>query len=256
MKLTFLGTGTSTGVPMIGCHCRTCSSLDPVDHRLRASVLIEREGSPALLIDAGPDLRTQLLYWKSPALAAVLITHIHYDHVGGLDDLRPYCYCRPDGRFPLFCRADVAKNLMHNIPYAFASDKYPGAPAFDLHIIEPGNPFIVSGFGVLPIEVVHGKLPILGYRIGDLAYITDASYISPNSLALLQGVKILVINALRPKPHAAHFSLKQALEVVAQVKPERAYLTHISHDMPPAAEVEPTLPSGVFLAHDNLKIEI
>lgn len=260
MKLTFLGTGTSTGVPMIGCRCRTCSSSDPADHRLRSSVLVEKPGAPALLIDAGPDLRQQLLATGSPDLCGALITHIHYDHVGGIDDLRPYCHRAPDGLFPVYCQADVAKGLRNNLPYAFASDHYPGAPSFDLRIVEPGVPFTVdaaeSDYNVTPIEVMHYKLPILGYRIGKLAYITDASFLPERSIELLKGVEVLVINALRPQPHPAHLSLSEALEVIERIKPARAYLTHASHDMPPAAEVEPQLPEGVFLARDNLTIEI
>lgn len=262
MELVFLGTGTSTGVPMVGCHCPTCTSTDSADRRLRASVLVRRTAtSPALLVDAGPDLRQQLLAQNSPALAAALITHIHYDHVGGIDDLRPYCYGCPDGRFPVYCREDTAKGLRHNIPYAFAADHYPGAPGFDLNIVGHGQSFAVPTAGeepleVMPLEVVHGKLPILGYRFGPLAYITDASVVPDATIELLKGVEVLVVNALRPKPHPAHMSLAQALEVVEKVGPRRAYLTHESHDMPPAAQVEPTLPPGVFLARDGMTVKV
>lgn len=262
MELVFLGTGTSTGVPMVGCHCRTCTSTDCADHRLRASVLVRHNSdSPALLIDAGPDLRQQLLGQNSPDLAAALVTHIHYDHVGGIDDLRPYCYRCQEGRFPVFCRKDVANGLRHNIPYAFAADHYPGAPGFDLNIIEPGHPFEVAlddcnTIEIIPLEVMHGSLPILGYRIGDLAYITDASIVPQPTIGMLKGVKVLVVNALRLKPHPAHMSLEQALEVIAQISPQKAYLTHASHDMPPAALVEPTLPDGVFLARDGMTVRV
>ncbi len=262
MQLTFLGTGTSTGVPMLGCRCRTCSSTDPADHRLRASVLVrgDAQDMPSLLIDAGPDLRQQLLVHGTPALAAVLLTHIHYDHVGGIDDLRPYCYASPHGRFPAFCRSDVAAGLRHNFPYAFAKEPYPGAPSYDIHCIESGESFTIQAgsghYTVTPLEVMHGKMPILGYRIGPLAYITDASFIPDSTFGLLDGVDTLVINALRPQPHPAHFSLGQALEAISRIHPARAYLTHASHDMLPASEIEATLPANVFLARDNSVVSI
>lgn len=262
MQLTFLGTGTSTGVPALGCRCRTCTSTDAADRRLRSSVLLRigQKDTPALLIDAGPDLRAQLLGAGSPPLGALLVSHIHYDHVGGMDDLRPYCRCFPGGRFPVYCRADVAAGLRHNLPYAFEAERYPGAPGFDLHIVSQGRPFSVNlgpeSIEVMPVEVMHGSLPILGYRIGNLAYLTDVSAVNDASLDLLAGVDTLVVNALRPQPHPSHFSLEQALEFIAKVAPRRAYLTHISHDMPPAAVVQPRLPQGVFLARDGMVIDV
>lgn len=262
MELIFLGTGTSTGVPMIGCRCATCTSTDPCDQRLRCSVIVRPDdGAPGILIDAGPDLRRQLLDHQTPDLAALLVTHIHYDHVGGIDDLRPYCYKAPDGKFPVYCRADVGAGLKRAVPYAFAEDHYPGAPAFHLHTVDDDTPFEIPVAGhnpvkVVPLPVLHAKLPILGYRIGPLAYITDCSHIGDETLARLKDVDTLVINALRPQPHPAHLSLDESLAVIARVAPRQAFLTHMSHDMPPAAEVEPLLPQGVRLAHDGLRIRL
>ncbi len=262
MELVFLGTGTSTGVPMIGCKCRTCRSTDPCDRRLRSSVLVRPfESGPGILIDAGPDLRAQLLAQNTPDIAALLVTHIHYDHVGGIDDLRPYCYAAPGGKFPIYCRADVGKGIMRSVPYAFAQDHYPGAPAFELHTVDDNNSFVVCISGgktveVIPLPVLHAQMPILGYRIGALAYITDCSQMPAGTLERLRGVDTLVINALRPEPHMSHLSLQQSLDIVAELNPRQAYLTHMSHDMPPAAEVQPALPSNVRLANDGARIII
>lgn len=252
LHLTFLGSGTSTGVPSIGCHCATCSSIDPRDKRLRASVLVTLPSGKNILIDCGPDFRTQILRIDSPGLAALLITHSHYDHVGGIDDLRPYC---AGGRnFPIYCRKDVEDDLRQRNPWSFAKDLYPGVPTFEFHNILPFKPFEIAGQEIIPLPVTHGKLPILGYRIGPLAYITDCSKISDDTVDALQGINTLVINALRPKPHLSHFSLPEALEVIDRVNPSVAYLTHMSHDMPPHARV--SLPPNVHLAYDGLTVTV
>lgn len=262
MKLTFLGTGTSTGIPVLCCTCATCTSTDPRDKRQRSSVIIyPYKNAPGILIDAGPDLRNQLLTENSPALAGLLITHIHYDHVGGMDDLRPYCKIAPDGKFPVYCRPDVAKQLHRSIPYAFASDHYPGAPVYDMHELVSDEPFTVElGKGkaveVIPLPVLHGKLPIFGYRIGSMAYITDCSFMPKDTLRRLYGVETLIINALRPKPHMSHFNLEEALAVIAKVNPKRAFLTHICHDMPPQGQIEFSLPPNVRFATDGETIEV
>ncbi len=252
MKLHFLGTGTSTGVPQIGCHCPTCTSTDPRDKRLRASVLITPTTGKNLLIDCGPDFRAQILSVGAPELEALLVTHSHYDHVGGLDDLRPYC--KGGRNFPTYCRPDVAKDLRMRNPWSFGTHLYPGVPTFEINKVNEYEPFTVGGVEVLPVQVVHGRMPILGYRIGSLAYITDCSQMPQRTLESLAGLDTLVINALRIATHPTHFSLAESLAVIEQLKPRCAYLTHLSHDMGPRASV--SLPDGVQIAYDGLEIEI
>ncbi len=251
MNLTFLGTGTSTGVPQIGCHCPTCSSTDPRDKRLRCSVLVETLGR-RLLIDCGPDLRTQMLTHKVEKLSALLITHSHYDHVGGIDDLRPYCKGLEDG-FPTYCQSDVAYDLRMRVPYCFKENPYPGVPRFDIKEITAGNPFFLGKLKIQPLRIWHYKLPILGFRISKMAYITDAKIVPYETIRAIRKVDTLVINALRPKEHMSHLSLHEALDIIKQVQPRQAFLTHMSHDMPPHATME--LPPGVYLAYDGLKIK-
>lgn len=250
MKLTFLGTGTSTGVPQLRCNCSTCRSLDSRDHRTRASVLWEVNNC-SLLIDCGPDFWQQMLRLGSPNLDALLITHQHYDHVGGVDDLRPYCTAEG---FPVYCQDDVAHDLRERVPYCFAKNPYPGVPHFRLHHIESNTPFTVKGVEILPLQVDHYKLSILGYRIGDTAYITDAKHLSDRTMQQLEGLDTLVLNALRHEPHMSHFSLSEALEVVERLNPRITYLTHLSHQMGRYLDIEPTLPAGVHLAYDNLTL--
>lgn len=253
MKLTFLGTGTSTGVPQIGCNCAVCSSPDPREKRLRASVLVEVNPGFNLLIDCGPDFREQMLRVGSPSLQAVLLTHSHYDHVGGIDDLRPYCY--PDS-FPVYCQADVAQDLRERVPYCFREHLYPGVPTFNIHIIKPDENFYVEGVRVTPLPVMHARLPIVGFRIGDLAYITDCSEMPAATLEKIKGVDTLVINALRRAPHMSHMNLQQALEVINAATPRRAYLTHLSHDMGLIDDTVPLLPDNVHIATDGTTITI
>lgn len=253
MKLTFLGTGTSTGIPQIGCHCPVCASIDPRDRRLRSSVIVE-SGATRLLIDCGPDFRQQILRLDSPSLDALLITHIHFDHVGGIDDLRPYCY--RTGGFPIYCQDDVEADLRHNYPYCFAADHYPGAPVFGMHRLKAGATRDIAGVEITPLRVFHGRLPILGFRMGQLGYITDAKTLPPETIESLRGVDTLVINALRIQEHHTHMNLSQALDVINSVECRQAYLTHISHDMGLHSSVELTLPQGVYLAYDGLEITI
>lgn len=254
MQLTFLGTGTSTGVPQIQCKCPVCRSNDPRDNRLRASAIITTSTGARLLIDCGPDFRTQILREGSPDLDALLITHSHYDHVGGIDDLRPYCYAT--GGFPVYCRADVARDLRQRVPYCFSENPYPGVPTFKIHEIDPAAPFNVGDDTVVPLPVLHMRLPILGYRIGNLAYVTDCKHMPPSTIDLIRGIDTLVINALRPEEHPSHMNLAQALSLIDRVAPRRAYLTHLAHQMGLHAEVEPTLPPGVLIAHDRLTLSI
>lgn len=253
MKLTFLGTGTSTGVPQIGCNCSVCTSTDSRDKRLRTSALLETNNGNNLLIDCGPDFRMQMLNAGSPSLTAALITHTHYDHVGGVDDMRPYC---ATGKFNVYCRADVAEDLRNRVPYCFRKNLYPGVPTFNLHEVDDHTAFHIGDDLIIPLPVMHFKMPILGYRIGDLAYVTDCKTMPDSTIELMHGVKVLVINALRIEEHMSHINLAEALEIIEKVKPQKAYLTHISHHMGKHADVQPTLPDNVALAYDGLSITI
>lgn len=251
LEIEFLGTGTSTGVPMLRCLCPVCMSADPRDKRLRTSAIVRYQGV-RLLIDCGPDFRTQMLRASDDNLDAVLLTHIHYDHVAGLDDLRAYCFERP---FPLYARADVLKNLHKRIPYCFADDPYPGVAQFEEHVIGDG-PFLVEGVRVEPIPVMHYKLPIIGFRIGPLAYITDAKVIAGDVIDRLKGVPLLVINSLRVGQHLSHMCLDETLDVINQIKPGHAYLIHMSDRMGLHADSPKLLPEGVELAYDGLKVKV
>lgn len=252
MELKFLGTGTSTGVPQIGCQCDVCKSTDSKDKRLRASALLSINNHN-ILIDCGPDFRTQILNCNSPHLDALLITHSHYDHVGGVDDLRPYC---KNVDFPIYCKADVSENLHQHIPYCFVRHPYPGVPSFKIHRINPNRSFKIDDIKVTPLPVMHYKLEILGFRINNFAYITDARSISQKTINRIKGVDTLVINALRIKEHLSHFNLEQALEIVNAINPRITYLTHLSHQMGFHEEVEKTLPKNVKIAYDGLTITI
>lgn len=258
MELTFLGTGTSTGVPQLRCGCEVCRSTDPRDSRLRTSALVET-GGKRILIDCGPDFREQMLRHGvrsvDDRLDALLLTHQHYDHVGGIDDLRPYCYGIEPG-FPIYCQGDVVRDLRARLPYCFSEHPYPGVPRIDLHEIKAGIPFQAAGVEVLPVGVNHYLLDILGFRIGALGYVTDAKKIPDATVEALKGVDTLVINALRHTEHISHLSLEEALEMVRRIGPRVAYLTHISHQLGLHAEVEPALPEGVRLAYDGLKIKV
>ncbi len=250
LEIEFLGTGTSAGVPMLRCHCPVCMSADPRDKRLRTSAIVRYQGV-RILIDCGPDFRTQMLRASDDNLDAVLLTHIHYDHVAGLDDLRAYCYERD---FPLYARADVLQNLHMRIPYCFAPEPYPGVPQFEEHVIND-EPFLVDGVRVEPIPVMHYKMPIYGYRIGPLAYVTDAKTIADDVIERLKGVPLLVINSLRPGHHLSHMCLEETLEVIERIKPGKAYLIHMSDRMGFHADSPRILPSGVELAYDGLIVK-
>ena len=251
MKIIFLGTGTSTGVPEIGCQCKVCTSKDKRDWRLRTSAVIEIEGK-RILIDCGPDFRWQVIKNKIYRLDGVLITHEHYDHVGGLDDLRPFCRYR---EVNVYAEENVAYAIKTRIPYVFAANKYPGVPNINLHSITL-EPFEVAGIQIVPIRLMHGKLPIVGYRIGELAYLTDLKTIPESEFSKLEGVKILVINALRQdSKHPTHAGLDEAIAYINRIQPQESYLIHESHKIGLHAEVEKILPPHVHLAYDNLVIE-
>lgn len=252
MKLTFLGTGTSVGVPTIGCTCRVCSSTDRHDKRLRASVLVE-SGDTRVLVDCGPDFRQQMLGREFKKIDAVLLTHEHYDHVGGIDDLRPFCTF---GEVDVYADGNTVGDLRRRIPYCFGESKYPGVPKINLSVVEPHSPFSIGSIDVLPIQVMHGKLPILGYRFGDLVYITDMKTIRKEEMEYLKGVKILIVNALRFSPeHHSHMTVNEAMEFIRMVSPEKTYFTHMGHDIGLHEEVNRQLPDDMDLAYDGQMIE-
>ena len=252
MKLTFLGTGTSVGVPTIGCTCRVCSSTDPHDKRLRASVLVE-SGDTRVLVDCGPDFRQQMLGREFKKIDAVLLTHEHYDHVGGIDDLRPFCTF---GEVDVYADGNTVGDLRRRIPYCFGESKYPGVPKINRSVVEPHRPFSIGSIDVLPIQVMHGKLPILGYRFGDLVYITDMKTIRKEEMEYLKGVKILIVNALRFSPeHHSHMTVNEAMEFIRMVSPEKTYFTHMGHDIGLHEEVNRQLPDDMDLAYDGQMIE-
>lgn len=252
MKIKFLGTGTSTGVPEIGCKCEVCTSTDPRDRRLRCSALVYNDDT-TLLIDCGPDFRTQMLATDVPRIDALLMTHKHYDHLAGIDDLRPYTR---NGELPIYVDRETEMQIRSFFPYCFGRVKYPGVPNIALFPVDYKSSFSVGSIEVMPFRVFHGMMPITAYRFGKLAYITDMSYIEPAELENLKGVEILVINALRfSKPHKTHQTVLEALEIVDYIKPRATYFTHLMHHIGLHAKIEKCLPDGVFLAYDGLEIE-
>ncbi len=253
MKLRFLGTVTSAGVPILGCQCDVCQSQDPRDRRFRTSALLETQHA-RILIDAGPDVRQQLMPLPFYPLDAVLLTHIHYDHVAGIDDLRGFCIF---GDQHIYADQKTCKGLRQTMPYCFAQHLYPGVPLLQLHEAQPHVPFHVRDVEVMPLEVMHGQVPILGFRIGKLAYITDMKCIDDSELQYLQGVDTLVVNALRwEKPHHSHMLVDDALEFIARIQPRVSYLVHVTHHIGHQDEAEARLPENVHLAYDGLEIEI
>lgn len=253
MRIKFLGTGTSQGVPIIGSTHPVCLSSNPKDKRLRCSALITTDNHQKLLIDCGPDFRQQMLINQENQVDAVLLTHEHNDHTIGLDDLRPIIFNNKKN-MPIYCLQRVAGEIQERFPYAFSEIKYPGAPSFDLHIID--NEFIINENLIIPIHILHHQLPILGFKIKNLAYITDASFIPDEERNKLKNLDILVINCLRKEDkHPAHFILPEVLELIKELKPQKTYLTHLSHRIGFHEETQSQLPSNVFLAYDGLEIE-
>ena len=253
MRITFLGTGTSQGVPVIGCDCLVCRSEDPRDNRLRTSAHITHLDK-SFVIDTGPDFRQQMLREKINYLDFILYTHHHKDHIAGMDDIRSYNF-RLNKAIPIYASFDTILQLKNEFPYVFTPHGYGGAPRIEVHEIH-NQPFAVQNFEIIPVEVFHHKLPVLGFRIGQFAYITDANSIPGKELEKIKNIKVLVINALQKSPHVSHFTLDEALEEIEKINPDQAYITHISHSMGLHEEVTRELPDHVSLAYDGLKIEI
>ena len=251
MEITFLGTGTSCGVPVIGCECEVCKSKNPKDRRLRSSILVET-ASTRLLVDIGPDFREQILPIPFRRINGILITHSHYDHVGGMDDIRPYCQF---GEINVYADPIARQSMLEMLPYCFAEHRYPGVPTIGLHEIHAGERMRIGDIDILPFEVMHGQLPILGYRFGKFAYITDMKTINDDQLPLLEGIETLVVNALRfDYPHHAHQLVNDAVDFARRVGARRTLLTHMCHDIGLHDEVNKRLPAGVELAYDGQKI--
>ena len=253
MTVTFLGTGTSQGVPVIGCECDVCRSLDFRDKRLRVSIHLQINGK-SIIVDSGPDFRQQVLRESIRKLDALLFTHEHKDHTSGMDDIRAYNFMQHMD-MPLYAEERVIDQIKQEYAYIFSGHNYPGIPRVNLFPISE-EPFEVEGIAVTPIRVMHYKLPVLGFRIGNFTYITDANFIAEEEKAKIAGSEVIVLNALRKEPHISHFSLAEAVDLLAELKPKKAYLTHISHLMGFHREVEKELPEFVSLAYDGLKIAL
>lgn len=247
MNIRFLGTGTSTGVPHIGCVCPVCVSSDARDHRLRSSVLIT-EGDLKVLIDCGPDFRQQALAAQITHLDAVLITHEHYDHMWGMDDLRTL------GNNHIYAEQRVLQTLQNNMPYCFGENKYPGSPTLHLHQVEPFHTFRLHSIDITPIRVMHARLPILGYRLNNCAYITDMKSMPDEAYQHLSGLDVLIINALRHASHPSHITVEEACVVAQKIGARHTYFTHCSHDIGLHQKIEQALPHNIHLAYDGLVV--
>lgn len=252
MQITFLGTGTSQGVPVIACSCSVCQSPDPRDKRLRTSVMVTDNGT-AVVIDAGPDFRQQMIAGGVRKLDGILVTHGHKDHIGGLDDVRAFNWVQKKP-MDIYAQDNVLEVVRREFSYAFGENRYPGTPQINLHAITSGR-IRVSGMEFMPIKALHGNMPVLGFRSGSFSYLTDASYIENEELDRMKGSEIVVINALRKEKHHSHFSLGEAIDILKYLTPAKGYITHISHQMGFHAEVEKLLPENVFLAFDGLRIK-
>jgi phosphoribosyl 1,2-cyclic phosphate phosphodiesterase len=254
MEITFLGTGTSQGVPVIACNCKVCKSNDLKDKRLRTSVMISFNNKN-IVIDTGPDFRQQMLRENVQHLDAILFTHEHKDHIAGLDDIRAFNY-QTKKDMPIYATKQVQIGLKKEFHYIFSNFDYPGIPKVNLQTINHNKPFELFNNNITPIEVMHYKLPVTAYRINNFTYITDANYISEAEKEKIKGTDVLVINALRKEKHISHFTLDEALELINEIKPKKAYLTHISHLLGKHQDISKELPENVFLAYDGLKIKV
>lgn len=254
LKITFLGTGTSQGVPVIACGCAVCVSEEAKDRRLRTSILISYE-DVNIVVDTGPDFRYQMLRANVKHLDAVLVTHSHKDHIAGMDDVRAFNYQQQQS-IPIYGTPATHAALEREFYYAFAEHKYPGVPRLELRKISKGEPFLIGGTSIMPLEVLHYKMPVMGFRIGDFAYITDAKTIEPASKLLLKGVQVLVVNALQEEPHISHFTREEAVAFAQEIGARTTYLTHISHRFGKHEEIQERLPDGIFVAYDGLVLDI
>ena len=252
MKVTILGSGTSQGVPVIACDCEVCRSTDEHDKRLRCSAMIDI-GEKKLIIDAGPDFRTQMLRAGVKDVTALLLTHEHKDHIGGLDDIRAFNWVK-NGEVDIYCNQRTKDVIYKDYDYAFAEFRYPGVPEMNIHVIDEA-PFHIDDIEMIPVSVMHYRLPVSAFRIGNFAYVTDANFISEESMKKLEGVEYMVINALRKEIHLSHFTLNQAIQVVQRLNVKQAYITHIGHQMGLHEQVSLELPENVKLAYDMLTFE-
>lgn len=252
MKITFLGTGTSQGVPVIACPCKVCASADPKNKRLRSSVMIEDKGK-VIVIDSGPDFRQQMLRANVKQLDGLVFTHEHKDHIAGMDDIRAFNYVHKK-KIDVYATEKVQETMKREFPYVFDNSNYPGIPQINLHTI-CNKAFEVAGINFLPVEVMHYRIPVFGYRIGDFTYITDANFISEEEKKKIRGSKIIVLNALRKEKHVSHYTMDEAVEILNDLNPETGYLTHISHQLGLHEEVDKELPKNIRCAYDGLVIE-
>lgn len=254
ITITFLGTGTSQGVPVIACNCKVCSSNDPRDKRLRCSILIESP-TTTIAVDVGPDFRYQMLREKVKKLHAIIITHEHRDHVGGLDEVRAFNFIQKK-EMDIYCTPHVHKELAQQFSYAFAETKYPGAPELNIQHINSNDPIVIGDITLQPIEVLHYKLPVLGFRINQFTYITDANFIKPDEMKKIEGTEIFVLNALHYDDHISHYNIPQAIEVMNKIQPKQGIFVHMSHRLGLHEEEEKKLPPYIRFAYDGMKIEI